>query len=98
MWMGCRIGMVKSDLKALVNSGCTNCFMDLEWAKRMGLEPSPLQTLITMYNVDGMQNRNGKIRSESPCQLRMHQLLHGLGVGKKDGTGAISSADPDHNV
>src|SRR6202040_1771193 len=48
--------------KALVDSGCTNCFMDLEWAKRMGLEPSPLQTLITMYNVDGTQNRNGKIQ------------------------------------
>src|ERR1700720_1906968 len=28
----------------------------------MGLEPSPLQTLITMYNVDGTQNRNGKIQ------------------------------------
>ena len=48
--------------KALVDSGCTNCFMDLEWAKRVGLEPSPLQNLITMYNVDGMQNRDGKIR------------------------------------
>jgi hypothetical protein len=48
--------------KALVDSGCTNCFMDLEWAKRMGLEPSPLHTLITMYNVDGTQNRNGKIQ------------------------------------
>ena len=48
--------------KALVDSGCTNCFMDLEWAKRMGLELSPLQTPITMYNMDGMQNRNGKIQ------------------------------------
>src|SRR6202040_2512430 len=49
-------------MKALVDSGCTNCFMDLEWVKRMGLEPSPLQTPITMYNMDGTQNRNGKIQ------------------------------------
>ena len=48
--------------KALVDSGCTNCFMDLEWAKRVGLEPSPLLSPITMYNVDGTQNRDGKIR------------------------------------
>ena len=48
--------------KALVDSGCTNCFMDLEWAKRVGLEPSPLLNLITMYNVDGSQNREGKIQ------------------------------------
>ena len=48
--------------KALIDSGCTNCFMGLEWAKGVGLEPSPLQNLITMYNVDGLQNREGKIR------------------------------------
>src|ERR1700730_12187735 len=48
--------------KALIKSGCTNCFMDLEWAKRVGLEPAPLQNPITMYNVDGMQNRDGKIQ------------------------------------
>src|SRR6202045_1183940 len=48
--------------KALVDSGCTNCFMDLEWAKRVGLEPSPLLNPIMMYNVDGSQNREGKIR------------------------------------
>src|ERR1700730_12742313 len=47
--------------KALINSGCTNCFMDLEWAKGVGLEPSPLQNSITTYNVDGSQNREGKI-------------------------------------
>src|SRR6202043_3982518 len=42
-------------------SGCTNCFMDLEWAKKVGLEPAPLQNPITMYNVDGTQNKDGKI-------------------------------------
>ena len=47
--------------KALVNSGCTNCFMDLEWVKGVGLELSPLQNSITMYNMDGSQNREGKI-------------------------------------
>src|ERR1700731_4536715 len=35
--------------------------MDLEWAKKVGLEPAPLQNPITMYNVDGTQNRDGKI-------------------------------------
>ena len=30
--------------KALIDSGCTNCFMDLEWAKRVGLEPAPCKT------------------------------------------------------
>ena len=48
--------------KALINSGCTNCFMDLEWAKGVGLEPYPLQNSNTMYNVDGSQNREGKIQ------------------------------------
>ena len=48
-------------MKALVDSGCTNCLMDLEWARRAGLEPSPLQNLITMFNVDGSQSRAGKI-------------------------------------
>src|ERR1700731_2835675 len=28
----------------------------------------------------------------------MHQLLHGLGVGEKSGPGAISLAEPDHDV
>ena len=36
--------------------------MDLEWAKGVGLEPSPLQNSITMYNVDGLQNKEGKIQ------------------------------------
>ena len=68
--------------KALVDSGCTNCFMDLEWARKMGLEPSPLLTPITMYNVDGTQNRDGKIRygidllvKVGDHQERIHFLL-----------------------
>ena len=52
----------RATMKALVDLGCTNCFMDLEWVKKVGLEPSPLPNPITMYNVDRTQNRNGKIR------------------------------------
>ena len=48
--------------KALIDSGCTTCCLDLEWAKGVGLEPSSLQNLITMYNVDGFQNKEGKIQ------------------------------------
>src|ERR1700726_4929853 len=71
-------------MKALIDSGCTNCFMDLEWAKRVGLEPAPLQNPITMYNVDGTQNKDGKIRFGIDLLVRVgdHQeLIHFL-LGK----------------
>ena len=49
-------------VRALVNSGCTNCIMDLDWVKTVGLEPVPLQKPIMMYNVDGSQNHKGQIK------------------------------------
>ena len=43
-------------MKVLIDSGCTNCLIDLEWVKSIRLEPAPLQKLIIMVNVDGSQN------------------------------------------
>src|SRR6202045_1581897 len=48
--------------KALIDSGCTNSLIDLEWLKSLGLEPAPLQKPIIMVNVDGSQNREGIIK------------------------------------
>ena len=48
--------------KVLINSGCTNSLMDLEWLKSLGLEPVLLQKLIIMINVDGLQNQEGIIK------------------------------------
>src|ERR1700730_2063232 len=48
--------------KALINSGCTNLLIDLEWLKSLGLEPAPLQKPIIMINIDGSQNREGVIK------------------------------------
>src|ERR1700730_10987655 len=35
--------------------------MDLGWAREKGLEPTLLLNPITMYNVDGSQNRDSRI-------------------------------------
>ena len=48
--------------KVLIDSGCTNSLIDLEWLKSLGLEPTPLQKPIIMVNVDGSQNREGIIK------------------------------------
>ena len=48
--------------KALIDSGCTNSLIDLEWLKSLRLEPAPLQKLIIMINVDGSQNQEGIIK------------------------------------
>ena len=48
--------------KVLIDSGCTNCLIDLEWLKSIRLEPTPLQKLIIMINVDGSQNWEGIIK------------------------------------
>src|ERR1700731_4610428 len=84
MWFGALSTGKWATTKALVNSGCTNCFMDLEWEKRVGLEPSPLLNLITMYNVDRSQNREGKIRFGIELLVKVgdhHEWVHFL-LGK----------------
>ena len=48
--------------KALINSGCTNSLIDLEWLKSLRLEPAPLHKPIIMINVDGSQNWEGIIK------------------------------------
>ena len=50
----------------------------------MGLEPSPLQNLITMHNMDGSQNRAGKILYGIDLLVRVgnhHKWIHFL-LGK----------------
>src|ERR1700731_4052039 len=49
-------------VKALIDSGCTNSLIDLEWLKSLGLEPALLQKPIIMVNVDGSQNQEGIIK------------------------------------
>ena len=48
--------------KALIDSGCTNSLIDLEWLKSLGLEPALLQKPIIMVNIDGSQNQEGIIK------------------------------------
>ena len=48
--------------KALIDSGCTNSLINLDWLRSLSLEPAPLQKPIVMVNVDGLQNREGIIK------------------------------------
>src|SRR6202045_2437189 len=49
-------------MKALIDSGCTNSLIDLEWLKSLGLELALGQKPIIMVNVDGSQNWEGIIK------------------------------------
>ena len=46
---------------ALVDSGATNNFIDQEVAKKMKMTPHKMNKPQLLYNVDGTENRSGRI-------------------------------------
>ena len=51
----------QADDRALVDSGATENFIDYETWKQMGVGKRPLAKPLTVYNVDGSENKQGKI-------------------------------------
>jgi gag-polyprotein putative aspartyl protease len=56
---------------ALVDSGATECFIDTKMAQWWGLPTRRLVYPRKIYNVDGMENKAGKITRS--CMLRVHK-------------------------
>ncbi len=50
-----------ADIKALVDSGATNCFMSETFVRRMKLGKRPLQRPRKIWNIDNMANQAGCI-------------------------------------
>jgi len=58
-----------ADEAALLDSGATKNFIDIETWKRMGIEKGPLVKPISVYNMDGMENKRGEMTHY--CRLRV---------------------------
>ena len=61
------------EVKALLDSGATGCFVDKSWALDRRLRLSKLMKPVPVLNVDGTRNQEGDI---------MHYVMLTVGVGK----------------
>jgi len=50
-------------VKALLDSGATECFIDEEFVKKNGLNITPMCHPAKLFNVDGTENQSGKIKA-----------------------------------
>ncbi len=50
-----------ADVKGLVDSGATDCFMSPTTVKRMGLGKQPLERPRKIWNIDNTENKDGSI-------------------------------------
>ena len=55
--------------KALLDSGATDNFINVDTWKKLGVGRKKLETPITVYNVDGTENKQGKLTHY--CRLRV---------------------------
>ena len=74
---------------ALIDSGAGGKFIDQNYAKAIGLKTQPLERPITARNVDGMENKHGRITHFTFVDLIIHErttrtrlLISGLGKQK----------------
>jgi hypothetical protein len=51
----------KADESALIDSGATDNFIDKDTWKRLGIGKKELARPVTVHNVDGTENKQGKI-------------------------------------
>src|SRR6266571_559086 len=56
-----RTSCAMADIKGLVDSGATDCFMSLAFVKRMKLGVQPLQKPRKIWNIDNTENKAGLI-------------------------------------
>src|SRR6266568_2792700 len=56
-----RTSNAMADIKALVDSGATDCFMSEKFVQRMKLGKRPLQKTRKIWNIDNMPNQAGDI-------------------------------------
>ena len=75
VWIPVRVqGPVNTiEVKALLDSSATGCFVDKSWALDRRLQLSKLMKHVLVLNVDGTRNQEGDI---------MHYILLTVGVGK----------------
>ena len=59
----------KADKSALIDSGATDNFIDEDTWKRLGIGCKELARPVTVHNVDGTENKQGKITHY--CWLRI---------------------------
>ena len=59
-----------ADMKALVDSGATDCFMSPALAKRMGLGLVPLEKPKKIWNIDNTENKGGSITHYTDLDVR----------------------------
>jgi hypothetical protein len=64
-----RTSQSKADKSALIDSGATDNFIDEEMWKRLGIGRKELSRLVTVHNIDGTENKQGKITHY--CWLRI---------------------------
>ena len=50
-------------VKALLDSGATECFIDEEFVKKNGLNMTPMCHPAKIFNVNGTENQNGTIKA-----------------------------------
>ena len=50
-------------VKALLDSGATECFINEEFARENGLNLTPMNHPAKIFNVDGTENQNGMIKA-----------------------------------
>ncbi len=56
-----RTSLTMADIKGLVDSGATNCFMSPAMVRRMGLGKRPLDKPRKIWNIDNTENKDGLI-------------------------------------
>src|SRR6266702_1257397 len=56
-----RTSNAMANIKALIDSGATDCFMSETFIRRMKLGKRPLQKLRKIWNIDNMANQAGSI-------------------------------------
>jgi hypothetical protein len=62
--------MKRAEVVTLVDSGATENFLNLAYAKWLRLPIKMLKTLWKLYNVNGMENKAGELRHYTDLEMR----------------------------
>ncbi|SRR6266702_2295289 len=84
-----RTSSAKADIKGLVDSGATNCFLSPTILKRMGLGKKPLEKPQKIWNIDNTENKDGSITHYIDLQVQTHGIHRNMrflitNIGNKD--------------